>query len=70
VAGAKRSKAPSSAKFGGDDTVNTGDRWVVSGYVDAQNAFGASLRSPYTCHLRVAEDVWTLDNLEFADGSG
>lgn len=44
-------QSPSTAKFCGnsDYTVKcSGNAWTVSGYVDAQNGFGAELRSQFT----------------------
>src|SRR5215469_5411499 len=55
-----RLKAPSTAKF--SDWVWDKDKigvsgsaesgYVVRGWVDAQNSFGAKLRSKWVCHLR------------------
>lgn len=47
-------KAPSTATFGDvaaapvGDTFG-GDEWTVTGWVDAQNSFGATIRSEWTC---------------------
>lgn len=51
-------KAPSTAKFSG--TVSTGGptAWQVSGTVDAQNSFGAMLRSTWSCAIRLDGDTW------------
>jgi hypothetical protein len=60
-------KAPSSADFSGvfDTTVTgSGNDYTVVGYVDAQNSFGAVLRSNYTCEIRDSgDDKWTLVSL-------
>lgn len=46
----KQLKAPSSAEFGGEVATPTGDGgYTVTGYVDAENSFGASLRQRWTC---------------------
>jgi hypothetical protein len=46
-------KAPSTAKFRGRHVWNFGDsEFVVKGNVDAQNAFGAMLRSRYYVKLK------------------
>jgi hypothetical protein len=40
---------------------------IVSGQVDAQNAFGAMLRSDYYCELHYVPeepDRWILDHIE------
>lgn len=45
--------SPSSARFSGvSATEGTAGRWTVTGNVDAENSFGASLRSSFTCDLR------------------
>lgn len=44
-------KSPSSAEFCSinDATIeNSGDKYTISGYVDADNSFGASIRSEFT----------------------
>ena len=44
-------KSPSTAEFckSADFTVKcSGSTWTVSGYVDAQNGFGATIRSSFT----------------------
>lgn len=44
-------KAPSTAKF---DTTATGDgTWIVSGTVDSENSFGATLRAEFQCTVIV-----------------
>ena len=34
-------------------------RWKVTGAVDAENSFGAKLRSDYSCELTVSGEKWT-----------
>jgi hypothetical protein len=62
-----RLKSPSSAEFSGifDTTISgSGDDYTVTGYVDAQNGFGAMLRSNYTCQVRDdGNDRWSLVSL-------
>lgn len=42
--------------------------FVISGYVDAQNYFGAQVRTTYTCKLRYKGGEWTdIQNWEFID---
>jgi hypothetical protein len=36
-------------------------RYVVTAYVDAQNGFGAMIRTPFTCTARVDDAGWTLE---------
>ena len=43
-------KAPSTAKFGGEAAIqNSPTDFSVTGYVDAQNSFGAMIRTYWTC---------------------
>jgi hypothetical protein len=54
-----RLKAPSTAKFSAESATDNGDKtWTVTGSVDAQNSFGAALRSSFTCMLRDAGTTW------------
>ena len=51
--------SPSSAKFASFDEhniVGTGLRYKVEGYVDSENAFGASLRNRYTVILEFEDE--------------
>lgn len=67
---ANRLRAPSSAEFvrsiatEGEDGV-----WTVSGTVDAQNGFGAMIRSFYTCKVENEELGWYAYSVEIEDGS-
>lgn len=61
-------KAPSTAKFPWySEVVVTdlgGGRFRVSAYVDAQNSFGAQIRTRYTCVLKGADELnWTLESI-------
>lgn len=52
-----RLKSPSSAKFpamGSEDVSirEIGERYLISSYVDAQNSFGATVRSKFTVILK------------------
>lgn len=65
----KRLKAPSTADFCSysDATVTDlgGGRFRVSAYVDAQNSFGAKIRTRYTCVLKSTDgDTWTLESID------
>lgn len=60
-----RLKAPSTATFA-DGQIATDDgegNWTVRGRVDAQNSFGAMLRTYYTCTVeyRDKDDVQVVD---------
>ncbi|MBF0352282.1 MAG: zinc ribbon domain-containing protein [SAR324 cluster bacterium] len=64
----KNLKAPSTAQFASYSEVKIsgyGDGpWTVIGYVDAQNSFGAKIRSTYTCTIHYSGDKIYLDNLQ------
>lgn len=46
-------KSPSTAKFD-SEVLKTGDEYVVHGFVDAENSFGAMLRMEYRCAIGVS----------------
>lgn len=61
-------RAPSTADFPShtDYVISgSGDRYVVNGYVDAQNGFGAMIRTDWTCTVLRdnANEQWTLESL-------
>jgi len=61
-------KAPSTAKFAPHNELTiTGTphgKWRVTGWVDAQNSFGAQLRSSFSCDILFsAGQVHLLDLL-------
>lgn len=55
-------KAPSTADFGDEEVTQIrGPVWEVVGEVDAENGFGAMLRSDYVCRVKFkGDDEWTL----------
>lgn len=64
-------RAPSSAKFPystapGASALHLGEGvYRVRGFVDAQNGFGAMLRTSWTCEIAEnADQTWSLRNLE------
>lgn len=63
-----RLKSPSSAEFGGPysrvtQTVSTG-RYKVSTYVDAQNSFGAMIRTDFICEVtHTSGESYRLESL-------
>jgi hypothetical protein len=65
-----RLQSPSSADFPSNSehqVTEVGEqRWRVSSYVDAENAFGASLRTDWTCEISYDEsaETWTLEDLQ------
>jgi hypothetical protein len=65
----ERLKAPSNAKF--EDALSEkvvtpvgGGEYVVKSFVDAQNSFGATLRSRYTCSVKDEGNSWSLRSLQ------
>lgn len=55
-----RLKAPATATFGGEDIEREGDTYRVNGWVDAQNTFGAMLRSRFVVRMRYVDGGWDL----------
>ena len=50
-------KAPSTADFGGEDISGPEEGpWTITGYVDAENGFGANIRADWTCDVRLDTD--------------
>lgn len=46
-------RAPATADFGGEvATRGTGGTYTVTGHVDAENGFGAQIRTRWTCEAR------------------
>lgn len=63
-------KAPATAKFPmwtqeNCTATHTGNNWTVTSFVDAQNGFGALIRSDYTVRMTYhpERDTWTLTGL-------
>jgi len=71
-----RLKAPGTASFGSvwrdyqspDDCVTYlgKKRYKVTGWVDAENAFGAKIRSNFFCIVRDEGDTWHLEDINIA----
>lgn len=63
-----RLKAPSTAEFSGNATVTEGGGlWTVTGDVDAENSFGAPIRTTYVCTVKPTDaggEDWELVNVE------
>jgi hypothetical protein len=59
-------KAPASADFpeyndrGVRVLKGAGTRWVVSSFVDAENSFGANVRTSFRCEVSDVGDQWQL----------
>lgn len=64
-----RLRAPSTADFPSSPehrVTELGDqRWRVAAYVDAENGFGAQIRTEWTCEISYEEssETWTLESL-------
>lgn len=64
-----RLKAPSTAKFAptSDQIISSqgNDEYKVISYVDAENSFGAMIRTDYTCIVKyTGNDNWSLLDLQ------
>lgn len=57
----ERLKSPTTAKFSGEAAAagSRADEYAVVGQVDAQNGFGAMIRSQFRCELTISGDTWT-----------
>lgn len=54
-----RLQSPSTAEFKAEEVAPAGDnRWTVTGAIDAENGFGATVRATYTCTIRLDGDTW------------
>ena len=61
-------KAPTTAEFDSNATGGGSDRvWTVTGTVDAENSFGAKVRSDYGCTVTMHEDSATTSVDYFND---
>lgn len=67
-----RLKAPSTASFPSfllnSDEIRysqTGEHITLAAWVDAQNAFGAMLRTNFTCEVKHIDDSWRLEQVKF-----
>lgn len=67
-------KAPKSAEFDygdcRDSAVLSGHTWTLHSYIDADNSFGAHIRTRYVVQMRYdnpPSNMWHMENLTFAD---
>lgn len=52
-------RAPATADFGGETVTHTGNRYTVVGHVDAENGFGAQIRTDWVCEATyVSGTTW------------
>lgn len=67
-----RLKAPSTADFPATPYANIeqdGNLWTIDAWVDAENSFGAQIRTDFHCQVRYsdASEEWTLIELELEE---
>lgn len=55
----KMLKAPATADFDSSTTAAGDSRWTVTGTVDAENSFGATVRASYGCTVVMNDDTAT-----------
>lgn len=63
-----RLKSPASADFEGlteFEAEKTSDSWKISGHVDSQNSFGATIRTVYSCNVRPTSETDAMVRVEF-----
>lgn len=53
-----RLKAPATAVFGGEEVTPGPSKYVAVGWVDAQNSFGARIRTLYLCTAYRGSNEW------------
>jgi len=59
-------RAPSTADFSGhgdSQIVETANGYDIKGYVDAENGFGAKIRTDWSCSVALVGDNWELLDL-------
>lgn len=59
-------KSPGSAQFGGEAVAGR-DPYIVTGWVDSQNGFGALVRNRYQCRAWRGELGWRAEDPTFSD---
>ena len=52
--------SPASAKFSGVEVSGSGDTFTITGNVDSDNAFGASIRNTFRCTAELNGDTWSV----------
>ena len=51
-------KAPSTADFSGQVVSGGPVSWTATGAVDSENSFGATVRSSWSCEIKLIGDQW------------
>lgn len=62
-------KAPSTAEFTTGKTTGTYPSYTTAGWVDAENSFGAQIRTKYACEVVGSDDgeTWTVKDVATRD---
>lgn len=63
-----RLKSPGTAKYPwgySDYVTQDGNKYTIKAYVDAQNSFGATVRTYFICHLKYELREYKLINIHF-----
>lgn len=66
-------RAPSTAKFPGafdgapDPVLTDAGTWLYRSWVDAQNGYGAMIRTPYLCEMKKGPAGWRVLRFEAGD---
>jgi hypothetical protein len=60
----ERLKAPATADFANETVSKAGNRYTVIGAVDAENSFGAKIRTPFVCTATHDGEASTLVDLQ------
>jgi hypothetical protein len=63
-----RLKAPASADYTFTATIESAGTWTARGHVDAENGFGAQIRSEFRCKVTPDDgtDRWRLEDLQLS----
>jgi hypothetical protein len=64
----ERLKAPASADFGSPTVLPAAGGWQVTNTVDAENSFGAKIRTDFVCVVHQDGADWVLDRMVGLDG--
>jgi hypothetical protein len=60
----ERLKAPATADFASESVSKVGKHYTVTGAVDAENSFGAQIRTPFLCTATHDGEASTLVDLQ------
>lgn len=60
-------KAPATADFHSSTTAAGDGQWTVTGTVDAENSFGATVRASYGCTVVMNDDSTATTTVDYFD---